>query len=78
MHKEKGQFAFESFATTFSPLHRSQAGQTLSKIPAKTVIKDSLSAPACYFTATHLQTGFKSLIIAHLSLASFWQTSQTK
>lgn len=31
-----------------------------------------------YFTTLHLQTGFKSLIIAHLSLASFWQTSWMK
>lgn len=78
VHKHKLQFAFESFATEFSPLHRSQTEWTLNKIPAKTLIKDLLSAPAYYFTTTHLQTGFKSLIIAHLSLASFWQNSQTK
>lgn len=43
------QFACESFATEFPPFHRSQTGQTLSQIPAKTLIKNSLSAPVYLF-----------------------------
>lgn len=70
VHKRKLQFAFESFATEFSPLHRSQTGQTLDKIPAKdsdqrlalcTCLLFSRYAPAGWFQKPHycsLVSGF--------------------
>lgn len=80
VHKHQLQFACESFSTEFPQKNCTEAkqGRPWARSLPSLWLKTHFPHLPIYFTTLHLQPGFKRLIIAHLSLASFWHTSWTK